>query len=217
MANDFRELRYALDEAAHGGQLGEINLTNFVQYTPAPQEYRALGVAALAKVKGPLGSAAMIAVLRSASPDQEDLICAAIIALVRREGRGERRMYEEMLRFPSDAVRRYAFQALAFVGEGGRWAELADELTIWEPDKGALTFGFELTVSYLLRFSDEHERGIEHVVSQVRYHWDQLDSLERQFLGKVWPDAMPGGPPLSDLRPPARSESDGWFGWIGER
>ncbi len=213
LQNNFGELKHAIQKSASSGQLGEIALSHFVQDTRVPQEYRAIGVAALGKVPGPLGSGSILAALQTATGDQEDLICSAIVALVRREGSRETRTFEELLTSQSEAVRSYALQALGATGSGEHWDELMNELENRFREGGTLRFGFGATTGYLLRFSAGREGAVQRVVRLLRDNWSRLDQIERLWVEQTWPKALPDGPSLVELSPPTRNETDRWFSW----
>ena len=161
--------------------------------------------AALGEVRGPDGAGALRGLLALSGPGTEQTRCAALLALAKREGANASAELATALKSRNAAVRDYAVLGLAAFGDDRAWDDILAHLTrrlrvphrrVGEPPEVAVA------VIYLLTNVGGRPEGVHALVNLLRGSWDNLTVQEHAWLTGNWPQALPGGPPASQVAPP---------------
>ena len=176
------------------GEQGELALVRALPL--ASRDLRPAIAAALGDTRGTTGTAA----LRMALVEQgasEDLQCAALLSLVKRERAAATHDLLAGLASRHGAVRDYALIGLVHVAGESAWEPVFGplrQLLSRQATRWAGVTPVMYALCYLTCRQSPGGDGPRRLVELLRKRWDRLEPKERDWVHAHWPAAAPGGP-----------------------
>lgn len=195
-------------------------LSQMLDETADGKWIKVLVSAALGKVSGEAGEAALRRALRASGPGTSDLRCSALRALARRCGEAAHTDFVYGLHSTDAGTRTYALAALAACGRDGVWDEVATRLasTMKRPTRrGSVPSDTLVMIAYLLRHATTDPNRLPALVGLLRKNWKgldpqgDLDPVASRWIAVNWPDAAPGGPDLDNVTAP---DIEAVYAWL---
>jgi hypothetical protein len=186
----------AIGEAVRLGSLGDELLADALS-----RRADSLIAAALGQVEGPAGEIALRKAAESSGPGSQDVRCAALLALAKRNPDGSATPeLIEGLASRDWVVRWYAMVGLAGAGDDRAWEPAFARLVGWLR-QASTNAPYDWTLCYLAQcVASGGPRSVE-LVETVRHGWTKL-GLGAGWIAAQWPAAAPSGPGAGDVPAP---------------
>lgn len=197
--------------------LGEEGDRLLSEVWPALRGWRRVAVAAaFGDVWGPAGGSVLRQALAVTGPGSQDLRCAALLALAKREGFAATADLVNALATSRDGVvRHYAVLGLAYAGDDRGWELVLHWLRALlrranRPPSADPQAAFALT--YLLRNAHDKPDRLRGIADVLRGEWHGCDPEERAWVAHYWPQALPDAPAATQVEEPDLSAVKAWIG-----
>jgi hypothetical protein len=205
------EFDSAVEQAKRVGSVGDQVLAEALANASG---YRATSIAAaLGDVDGDHGDAALRSVLTTTGPGTQDVRCAALVALTKRNGAAATDDMLAALHTRDSGVREYALLCLVHAGD----EKGCDEVLAWvvallkrTPRKAGFPETVGSAIAYLTRHCEPGSDQIVVLVTALRTRWLPSPHEKQAWLLNSWPEAAPGGPAPAECPLPRHSPMTAW-------
>jgi hypothetical protein len=194
----------ALHEATSRGEEGDKALSDAL--AQCAHRRRMPIIFAVGDASGSSGTQALERLISDPGAER-DLRCAALLSYAKRAGPSGSEVLRSALGHRDGAVKDYAVNALAAVGDAQAWDDVLHRLTqllARDRDRGVLQPTSAVSaICYLARHVEEagSERCIR-LVETIRRRWSRLNGSERGWVLQHWHECAPDGPEPHLVRPP---------------
>ncbi|HEU0102246.1 MAG TPA: hypothetical protein VFR07_07990 [Mycobacteriales bacterium] len=197
---------HAVDAAVGASEAGEAALAYAL---PLVTRDRRVGIAAaLGDTRGPAGAAALREAALGTGASQ-DLRCAALLALAKREGPAATPALLDGLALRNTTVKEYALIGLCRVGDDAAWEPVFQRLEqmLTRPIQQSWPVSAVVrALCFLGSRAGADQRRRERTVALIRSRWSSVLPDARAWLHAYWPAAAPSGPSQEQVPPPDATE-----------
>ncbi len=162
---------------------------------------RLLATALLGDLRGADGTAALRHLVHATGPGSRDLRCASLIALAKRCGEAASADLTAALSDRDGTVKDYAIIGLAGAGDGRAWNQVFKrlQLLLRRPSRTIGASEVQMAVAYLVQHQSDDRERLRLLVEALRSSWYRMSGGEIRWFTELWPEALPEGPPTTDV------------------